>query len=320
MKKHIWIGVVFATMAGLAVQALAEGVGNPNPGVAHDILIFHVMKVESGPKQCTGEHSLFLRHFDGVIPETSIHITMMDWNQIDNDMDGLLDEDPVDAIDNDGDGMTDEDPKEPGAETTVLDCDAWGDRELGLQIRDTDPRQGYISTQEWHMRLIGKPEQNFAFTTFARQTISCTILNDPDGTPKTGDETVECTSGNQADWVELAAFNLAQLGCVKQVKLGGKNNGPSGGKTPFCELTENFLVDVDSDGDGYVERNDEFVFSISCLDNPDTLDVDESLFCPLSSLIWDVDEANTTSQAKAQIFVGHTGAAKIKSGSIKTIQ
>lgn len=317
MKKFVLNGIVMATMAGLTAPAWAGGVGNPNPGVAHDTLLFHVMKGENGPKDCDGGHALFVRHFDGLIPETVIKLTMLDWNQIDNDMDGLLDEDPEDAIDNDGDGMVDEDPKEPGAETSALDCDAWGDGQLALQIRDTDPRQGYISTQQWHMRLIGKPGQNFAFTTFASQTISCTVLDDPDGVPNTGDETVECTSGEQADWVELADFNLAELGCVKQVKLGGKNNEKGGGKTSFCDITEGFAVDVDSDGDGFVDLYDEFVFSISCLDNPDTLDVDESLFCPLSSLIWDVDEENTTSQAKAQVFVGHTGSAKVKGGSIK---
>jgi hypothetical protein len=117
--------------------------------------------------------------------------------------------------------------------------------------------------------------------------------------------------------VQLAEFNLAQSGCVKQVKLGGKNNGKGGGKTPFCDITEGFLVDVDTDGDGFADSFDDFVFSISCLDNPDTLDVDEALFCPLSSLIWDVDEENTTDQAKAQAFVGHTGSAKIKGGKIK---
>jgi hypothetical protein len=101
------------------------------------------------------------------------------------------------------------------------------------------------------------------------------------------------------------------------VKLGGKNSGKGGGKTAFCDITDGFLVDVDTDGDGYADSFGDFVFSISCLDNPDTLDVDEALFCPLSSLIWDVDENNTTSQAKAQVFVGHTGSAKIKGGKIK---
>jgi hypothetical protein len=317
MRKLLLSSMAVVAFAGFTSQAWAGGVGNPNPGVAHDNLIFHVMKGENGPKQCNGGHSLFLRHFDGVIPETVIRITMVDWNQVDTDMDGLLDEDPVDGIDNDGDGWIDEDPKEPGAETSALDCDAWGDGELAVQMRDTDPRPGYVSTQEWHMRLIGRPGENFAFTTFANQTVSCTVSADPDGIPNSGDETVECTSGEQTDWVELAAFNLAQSGCVKQVKLGGKNNGKGGGKTQFCDITDGFLVDVDSDGEGGADSFDDFVFSISCLDNPDTLDVDESLFCPLSSLIWDVDEGNTTSQAKAQVFVGHTGSAKIKGGKIK---
>jgi hypothetical protein len=81
-------------------------------------------------------------------------------------------------------------------------------------------------------------------------------------------------------------------------------------------MTDGFLVDVDGDGDGSAELLDQFVFSVSCVDNPDTTNIDESLYCPLSSLIWDVDEEETTSQAKAQIFVSHTGAASVKTGKI----
>lgn len=317
MRKFVLSSIVTATIAVLGAYLLAWGGGIPSSGVAHDTLLFHVMKGEDGPKDCSGGHALFLRHFNGVIPETLIKLTMVDWEQIDNDMDGLLDEDPADAIDNDGDGLTDEDPKEPGAETSVFDCDAWGDGELALQIRDTDPRQGYISTQHWYLRLIGKPEQNFTFTTFANQTVSCTLQNNPDGIPNTGDETVECASGDQADWVELADFNLAQLGCVKPVKFGGKNTRQGGGRAFFCDITKGFLIDADSDGDGYIDLNQEFIFSISCLDNLDTPNLNEARFCPLNSFIWDVDEANTSSQAKAQVFVGHTGSAKIGSGRIK---
>ncbi len=138
------------------------------------------------------------------------------------------------------------------------------------------------------------------------------------------DETI-CVSGDSEDWVLLASYNLADYGCVKKVKLGGKGV-KAGGKTPFCDITDGFLVDVmpvDTNGDGVIDENDEpflwdqFVFSISCLDNPDTEFVDETLYCPLSSVIWDIDEENTTSKAKVQIFVGHTGAAKIKAGKVK---
>lgn len=301
-----------AAAAAVAVYA-AESVGNPRPGYPHDTIIVHVMKADSGPKACDGGHSLFLRHTGGVIPPTEMHITMTDWAQVDNDGDGVFDEDPLDGVDNDGDGLTDEDRIEPGAETKALDCDAYADGTVRLQIRDTDPRQGWVSTQEWFMRLIGKPGQNFAFTSFANQTVSCTVLSDPDGVPNSGDETVTCTSGTSADWVELASFNLASGGCVKSVKPGGK----AGGKTPFCDITDGFEVDVDTDGDGVADSLDQFVFSVSCVDNPLTLDVNEALYCPLSSIIWDVDEEETTSQAKAQIFVSHTGAARVQPGKIK---
>jgi hypothetical protein len=311
LKRYI-LGL--GILLGLAVLPLAaESVGNPRPGYPHDTIVFHVLKGESGPKQCGGGHSLFLRHFGGEIPPTLIYITMVDWVQLDNDGDLVFDEDPPDGVDNDLDGATDEDGPEPGKETSALDCDAWGDGELRLQIRDADPRHGNVSTQEWFMRMIGKPEQNFAFTSFANQTVSCALVDPDPNVP--GDEFVECTSGEEADWVELADFNLADLGCAKQVKLGGKNGVSAGGKTPFCDVTDGFEVDVDSENDGTTDLFDQFVFSISCVNNPDT-ELDETQYCPLSSIIWDVDEEETTSQAKAQVFVGHTGSASIKTGKI----
>ena len=309
------LGILAATVALVAVAA--DNVGNPRPGYPHDTIIIHVLSDQSGPKACDGGHSLFLRHTGGVIPDTLMYITMTDWNQMDNDGDGLVDEDPtVDGIDQDGDGLDGEDPLEPGAITTALDCDSYGDGTVKLQIRDTDPRPGWVSTQEWFMRLIGKPGQNFAFTSFANQTVSCTVLSDPDTIPNSGDETVTCTSGTTADWVHLASFNLRDLGCVKTVKLGGKGV-QAGGKTPFCNITDGFSVDVDETNDGVVDYFDQFVFSVGCVDNPLTPDVNEALYCPLSSIIWDVDEEETTSQAKAQIFVAHTGAAQIRSGKIR---
>jgi hypothetical protein len=295
--------------------SIAYADGNPRPGYPHDTIVIHVQKADSGPKQCDGGHSLFLRHVDGVIPPTTVQVTMVDWNQVDNDGDGLFDEDPPDGIDNDLDGLIDEDGVEPGAVTTALDCDSYGDGQVSLQIRDADPRPGIVSTQEWFMRLVGKPEQNFAFTSYANQTVSCTVVSDPDATPNSGDEVVECTSGTATDWVGLASFNLASLGCAKQVKLGG-GGVKAGGKTPFCDITDGFEVDVDQNADGVADLTDQFVFSVACVDNPLTTDVDESLFCPLSSIIWDIDPTQTTSQAIAQIFVAHTGAAAIKSGKI----
>jgi len=305
------LGILAATVALVAVAA--DNVGNPRPGYPHDTIVIHVMSDQSGPKACDGGHSLFLRHTGGVIPATLIYITMTDWVQVDNDGDGTADEDQTaDGIDQDGDGLDGEDPLEHGAITTALDCDSYGDGTVKLQIRDTDPRQGWVSTQEWFMRLIGKPGQNFAFTSFANQTVSCTVLSDPDGVPNSGDETVTCSD----EWVMLASFNLRELGCVKSVKLGGKGV-QAGGKTPFCPITDGFLVDVDRNGDGTIDEFDQFVFSVSCVDNPLTLGVDERLYCPLSSIIWDVDEEETTSQGQAQIFVAHTGVAQIREGKIK---
>jgi len=74
---------------------------------------------------------------------------------------------------------------------------------------------------------------------------------------------------------------------------------------------------VDVDGDGVIDSSDQFIFGVSCLDNELTLDVDESLFCPLSSLIWEIDPTNTTSQATAQIFVSHTSFAEVTKGKIR---
>jgi hypothetical protein len=66
-----------------------------------------------------------------------------------------------------------------------------------------------------------------------------------------------------------------------------------------------------------VDLLDQFIFSVSCVDNLDTPDIDESLYCPLSKLIWEIDPANTTSQATAQIFVSHTGFSAVTGGKIR---
>ena len=322
-KRVLYCAICVIGLAFIS-PAFAESVGNPDPGFPHDTIIIHVMKAESGPKQCDGGHSLFLRQSGGTIPPTTINITMVDWNQVDNDGDGRLDEDPVaDTIDEDSDGLDGEDPIEPGSITKAIDCDAWGDGKVSLVIRDANPAPGVISTQKWYIRLIGKPEQNFAFTSYANQTVSCVTNPGPDSVLDTADDFVECTSGDQADWVQLASFNLADGGCVKQVQLGGKGV-KAGGKTPFCDVTDGFTVNVieaDTNGDGIIDGNDtvsltdQFIFSVSCVDNPLT-DLDETQYCPLSDIIWDVDEDVTTSQAKAQIFVSHTGSANVRTGKI----
>ena len=77
------------------------------------------------------------------------------------------------------------------------------------------------------------------------------------------------------------------------------------------------MLTFDGDGDAdLAEEQDQFLFSISCVDVPETIE-DESLGCPLSRMIWGVDEEDTTTKAKAQMFVGHTGSANIKGGKIK---
>ena len=308
---------VFALLIASAVHAD----GNPTPGSPHDTLNFHLKKAASGEVGCSGGgHAAFVRYDDvtGEVLPTDIFIGMVDWVQVDNDGDGAFDEDPDNGLDDDGDFLIDEDGTEPGGSTGFSDCDGL-DGNITLNIRDTEPAPGIISTQEYFIRMAGKPEQNFAFWTNADQ-VTCVLLDDPDGIPQTGDEIVDCDYAN-SDWVQLGHVDLSSYegDCVKQVKLKGKNTSKGGGKTPFCDITSEFEVDVDVDGDGdsdLPEEQDQFLFSISCVDVPETLE-DESLQCPLSRMIWDVDEDNTTTGAKAQMFIGHTGTARIKGGTIK---
>lgn len=319
MKKMCALSLGIAISAPMAPYA--QSVGNPTPGNPHDTLNFHLKKAASGVVGCSGNgHAAFVRYDDttGQVSPTDIYISMTDWEQIDNDNDGFYDEDEPDGIDNDLDGLTDEDGVEPGATTGFIDCDGL-DGDISLQIRDTEPAKGMISTQEWFIRMSGKPEENFAFWTNADQ-VTCILLDDPDGEPLTGDEVVDCSYDN-SDWVQLGYVNLATYegSCVKQVKLGGKNSSKGGGKTPFCDMTSEFEVDVDLDGDGNIDATlgeaDQYLFSISCVDVPETIE-DESATCPLSRMIWEVDGENTTTKAKAQVFVGHTGTARVKGGKI----
>ncbi|MBI4560215.1 MAG: hypothetical protein HY706_21700 [Candidatus Hydrogenedentes bacterium] len=324
MKQFLLVAALMFGFAGARLAfAQSNGNGNPTPGYPHDTIIIHVMKADTAERQCDGGHSLFLRHIDGVVPTTFIYITMIDWVQLDNDGDGLKDEDPTkDGIDQDGDGQDGEDPVEPGAVTAAIDCDSKGDSKVSLQIRDTNPERNWVSTQQWFMRMIGKPEQNFAFTSYANQTYTCTVLPGEDGLLDTEDDIAQCTTGttnNVDDWINLASFNLASEAdgeCVKQVKLTG-GGVKAGGKTPFCNVTKGFLVDVDTTGDDIPEETDAFIFGVrvGCVDDPATESVDESEACPLSGIVWGTDE-DTTSQAKVQIFVGHTGAANVKTGKI----
>ena len=101
------------------------------------------------------------------------------------------------------------------------------------------------------------------------------------------------------------------------MKGAGGGGVKAGGKTPFCDITNGFEVDVDYNNDGVVDSNDAFVFGVrvGCLDDPLTTTVDESQACPLSGVVWGTDE-DTTSQAKAQIFVAHVGSVNVKTGRI----
>jgi hypothetical protein len=310
-----------AIAVSAAPAVYAESAGNPAPGSPHDTLNFHLKKAASGVVGCSGNgNAAFVRYDDttGQVSPTDIYISMTDWEQLDNDGDGFYDEDAPDGIDNDLDGLTDEDGVEPGASTGFIDCDGL-DGDISLQVRDTEPEKGVISTQEWFIRMSGKPEENFAFWTNADQ-VTCIVVDDPDGMPLTGDEVVDCSYDN-SDWVQLGYVNLSSYdgGCVKEVKLGGKNNTRGGGKTPLCDMTGEFEVDVDFNGDGVIDATlgeaDQYLFSISCVDVPETIE-DESASCPLSRMIWDVDESNTTTKAKAQVFVGHTGIARVRGGKI----
>lgn len=327
MKILFSIPVVISLCATSVVYG--ESAGNPTPGFAHDTFIFHVKK-DNGPVDCSGGgHAAFIKYDDatGEILPAEIYITMMDWAQIDNDNDGLFDEDPLaDGVDDDDDlsrsgiFLDGEDPVEPGNETGFMDCDG-SDGVITLQIRDTDPREGVISTQEWYIRMIGKPGESLAFWTNAQQA-SCEVVNPgPDLIEGTADDVIECSYGEtNSDWLQLGYVDASKYGgqtCAKQVKLGGKNTSKGGGKTSFCNITDEFLVDIDTDGDDLADMFSQYLFSVSCPDDPDTL-VDESAECPLSQMIWDIDttDENTTTKAKAQVFVGHTDSTSIKGGKI----
>ena len=318
--KQLAIATVTISLCGAST---VFGAGNPNPGSPHDTLNFHLKKAASGVVNCSGGgHAAFVRYdeMNGQALPTNIFISMTDWVQLDNDGDGFYDEDSADGVDNDLDGLIDEDGVEPGASTGFIDCDGL-DGDITLQIRDTEPKQGTVSTQEWHIRMSGKPDENFAFWTNADQ-VTCVLVDDPDGIPQSGDEVVDCSYEN-SDWVQLGYVNLSSYdgSCIKQVKLGGKNTAKGGGNTPFCDMTGEFEVDVDVNGDGVIDTDpaageqDQYLFSISCVDVPETIE-DESASCPLSRMIWEVDETETTSKAKAQVFVSHTGSAHIKGGKI----
>ena len=50
-----------------------------------------------------------------------------------------------------------------------------------------------------------------------------------------------------------------------KLTLSGKNSSKGGGKTPFCDMTGEFEVDVDLNGDGIIDatldEQDQYLFS-----------------------------------------------------------
>jgi hypothetical protein len=295
--------------------------GNPKPGYQKDTVMIHIQPITENPNNCNGGHSLHIGAYMSQgrvisIPPTNLSITMKDWNKIDNDKDGAFDEDPIDGIDNDLDGKIDEDPKEEGADTTAIDCDSRdGDGQVSIQIRDTDPRKGWISTQSWFTRLVGIPHQNFAFRSIAEHTVNCTSVDvGPDGVEGTLDDTYVCDS----EQIELGSIDLSTTDAFKKAGHGKK----AGGKTNFIDITDLFLVDVDTNGDtsgdgdsfnDIGDLQDVSIFSVSCEDNS-TTEANETLdVCPLGSIIWDIDEGNTN-RPTVQLFIIHDGTAQIVGG------
>jgi hypothetical protein len=282
--KKLFLAVMAAFLAltlgyGGVLAGKGNGNGNPMPGYPHDTIMIHVHPDNGNPIDCGGGHSLHIRADDatGGIKPVNISITMQDW------------------IDVNGNGTFDPDV-EKGGDTKALDCDGI-DGKISLQMRDIDPRKGWISTQDWFLRLVGKPYQPFNFTSYANHTVSCTSI-DPgvDGETGTEDDTYECNY----EYVNLGDSNLAGL---KQTGKGKK------GKTTFEDITRLFLVDVDIDGDGINEINKTHIFRVSCPDNS-TTSINETLdVCPLGSAIWDVDQ--NTGRPTVQVFVSHTGSEQI---------
>jgi hypothetical protein len=266
---------------GTVLAGNGNGNGNPFPGYPHDTIMIHVHPWAGGnPISCDGGHSLHIRaNPDGTIQPVNISITMTDWH------------------DANGNGTFDPDAGEVGGDTKAIDCDGLNDAKISIQIRDTDGRKGWVSTQNWSIRLVGKPYQAFNFTSYANHTVSCISVDaGGDGIVGTDDDTYECTS-------EVINLGPSDLSGLKQTGKGKK------GKTSFEDITRLFLVDVDINGDNVPEINDTHIFRVSCPDNSTTI-INETLdVCSLGSAIWDVD--SNTGRPTIQVFVSHTGSAPI---------
>ena len=86
MTKRLFVATLLLAISGLQF-ALAQSNGNPLPGVPHDTIMFHVMKVGQAARQCDGGHSLFLHPLgSGAIPKILIYITMIDWFDADGNL------------------------------------------------------------------------------------------------------------------------------------------------------------------------------------------------------------------------------------------
>jgi len=271
-----------------------NGNGNPHPGYPHDTLIFHVHPWANGSAiDCSpGGHSAHIRAYEnGTIMPVNISITMIDWVEGVNDNIANV--------------------------TEVVDCDGL-DGDISIRIRDTNGTKGWISTQDWLMRAVGIPHQQFELTTYGNHSYNCTLYN-YDNTPD-GDQIPDNDSGNWDDWwncssqiIELGTINLSDINGKNYVKMEMKHggNGNKKGKTSFADITDWFLVDVDLGDPGLDCENPETddlcgvsIFSLSCEDYDP-----ENKSCPLGSVIWEIDKK--TQRPTIQLFVSHTGYAEV---------
>ncbi len=300
------IFLVAIMISSPTAQVIYAGNGNPQPGFPHDTLVIHIQKIGTGSADCSGGHSAHIgAELDkgrvvAPLPAVQMKIMMVDWVDEDGD--------PSDGINDD-----------PHS-TKFVDCDTRmdpdGQETLILQIGDKDPRKDWITTQSWFIRMVGIPDQSFALETPTGTFTTCDLV-DPDGIPDTGDEFFECNETT----IDLNDIDLSGTDCIKTVKKNGKGNG----KTVFCDITNSFLVDVDTDLDGDFEcRGDGdglgdadlcgvHIFAIGCEDpDPTTEEHELAELCPLGSALWTFDEG--TQRPTIQIFVSHDGNHKVTKG------
>ncbi len=310
-KRHIIAAIsatfLIATLLGSAFTAgAAASNGNPVPGVPHDTVMFHVQK--SGPEECSGGKSAHIQAnidknqiADGKFPPVQLLFTMIAWVHDDGIQDGVGDEPYQTKF---LDCTTFDEPWNPNPEEGE---DPWDDNNLPtleLQIGDKDHRKGYISTQQFHARTVGIPDQEIGVITSTGFYFSCVQTAGADTPDDPTDDVFDCT---ETSFLHLGDIQL-ESECVHKTK--GKGNSDTG-KVTFCPLTEYFLVDVDGDGNGsFTCEGDDVcgihIFQIGCIDNPDTLEVEE---CPLGSVLWEFD--SNSKRFTLQLFIAHDGSGKI---------